>query len=93
MGELRVLYQPHNTYDPWAALGSAVLKLAAYDYLRYGRKLLVCEDEEKKQLLSAEMKNLTRFFLSDWYEVLGGENGAEVLAQLDEEVFGEDECT
>ena len=94
MSELKVVYQPHaDVYDPWAALGRAVIRQAAMEYRRYGKMLLTCEDEDKRRSLSEEMKEISRFFLSNWYCVLSGDNnGPDILARLDEEAFGIDEC-
>ena len=89
------LYHVDDAYDwtsePYNKLALVVVWRAAKDYRLMGRKLCAgCDPVETKQL-SGRMKEISRFLLSDWYEVLSGrEDGAKVLELMDQEVFGDD---
>lgn len=94
MKELKAKTQSSNTYDPWAALRAAIIRQAASDYRQYGKKLRRCSDPEERRYLSNEMKEISRFFLSEWCDFLSDQySGSEILEALDLEVFGIDECS
>ena len=94
MIKLQPEYSGSDYYDPWQELALAIIRQAAVDYRKCGRKLKACEDEERRRELINEMESISRFFQSKWYCVLSNEeNGPDILARLNEEVFGNDGCS
>ena len=91
--EIRTAYEEADNYDPWEELAKAIIKQAAMDYIRAGRKMTRSENPLEHKELSEYMKSISRFFLSDWYSVLSGnDNGADIIERMDREVFGKDDC-
>ena len=77
--------------DPYQNLAIGIIRQAADDYRRLGKKLQRNGSAIEKNHIADEMKEISRFFLSSWYSTLGGiENGADLLGSLDQEVFGDD---
>ena len=69
----------------------AIIQQAANDYRSLGAMLQISNSRVEKRHIEAKMKTLTAFFLGNWYKTLTGmDNGARVLALLDEEVFRDD---
>ena len=78
-------------FDPYQELAISVIKQAATDYRSLAKTISASGSEIEKHRLANEMKEITRFFLSDWYCMLSdSDNGALVLEMLDQEVFGDD---
>ncbi len=79
------------SYDPFRELAAAVIMRAVADYRGLGSRLQETGSLVEKKHIEESMKSISRFFLSNWYCVLSGqENGAEVIELLDQEVFGDD---
>lgn len=77
--------------DPYQNLAIGIIRQAAEDYRRQGKKLQRNGSTIEKNHIADEMKKISRFFLSSWYSTLSGiENGADLLGSLDQEVFGDD---
>ena len=82
---------PAPTHNPFEDLALAVIIRAVYDYRNLRRKLATEEHEIDKHLIQEKLKEIRRFFLSDWYSILRGmDDGAAILTRLDKEVFGHD---
>jgi len=80
--------------DPWKELAFAIVRQAVLDYRTLGAKLESSASKIETKHLSDEMKSISRFFLGEWFIMLTGyENGTDILERLDEEVFGNDDCT
>ena len=79
------------TRDPYQGLSSGIIRQAAYDYRRLGKRLHKTSDPNKRRTVENEMKEISRFFLSDWFSCIGEyQDGGEILERLDKEVFGDD---
>lgn len=78
-------------FDPYQELAMSVIVQAANDYRSLARKIENSGSAIEKRRLQNEMKEISRFFLSDWYcQLADSYNGAIVLEMLDREVFGDD---
>ena len=79
------------TRDPYEGLSSSIIRQAAYDYRRLGKKLNKTSELKKRRAIESEMKEISRFFLGDWFSCISGfEDGGDILERLDKEVFGDD---
>ncbi len=93
MNTYHVVTDGGSSYEPFRELASAVILRAVADYRALGRRLQETGSLVEKKHIEETMKAISRFFLSEWYSILSGqENGAEVIELLDREVFGDDEC-
>ena len=94
MISIQQVQEPSNTYDPCEALIMAIIKQSAEDYRRLGRRLKKCHDEEEERIINRKMREISSFFFSDHCEDLTSPGfGPKLLEKLDEEVFGDDECS
>lgn len=84
-----IVSQDH--FDPYQELALSIIEQAASDYRSLARKVENSGSAIEKRRLQSEMKEISRFFLSDWYcQLADSNNGAIVLEMLDQEVFGDD---
>lgn len=91
-------YTPHDSYDPFAALGRAIIRQAANDYRALNRKLQSRKSPNKKLQLTDELESIRKFFRSSWFATLSGVdedkiNGDLIIQKLDEEVLSKNECS
>ncbi len=77
--------------QPYQELAYNVIHRAVIDYRVLGRELAAVTDFHKQKRIEKKMKQISRFFLSDWYSILSGrDDGGLLLEHLDREVFGDD---
>ena len=82
---------PQDRFDPYQELATAIIVQAASDYRSLATKIENSGSTIEKRRLKNEMKEISRFFLSNWYcQLSDSNNGAFILEMLDQEVFGDD---
>lgn len=80
--------QSHHEPDPYDELAIGIIRQAAEDYRRLGKKLRYSNEKSERKEIENAMGIIRNFFISDWFSVLSGlENGCSILEKLDEEVF------
>lgn len=78
-------------FAPYQELAISIIMQAASDYRKLAKQMTVSGSSIEKQSISNELKDISRFFMSDWYSLLSdSNNGALVLEMLDREVFNDD---
>lgn len=94
MPQIRAEHVEKNTWDPWQDLAIAIVKMAAEDYRMLNKAISYCTDPKKTMLIQEKLLEIRSFFLGEWFEVLFDDcNGGAILARLDKEVNGYNECS
>ena len=70
--------------DGYQALGNAVAIQAAKDYTKAARYIDAHKGERSQKMTNARktVKEVEEFFLSDWFKVLSGCDGAKLFNEI-----------
>lgn len=94
MPQIRAEHVERDTWNPWQNLAIAIVKMAAEDYRMLNKALSRSNDMEKDMLIQGKILEIRSFFLGEWFNVLIEDcDGAAILARLDKEVNGYNECS